>query len=155
MAKKRMYFDCTCSKRNWLDLDPSQFQKQEIILYCCDCGRTFGRAKKEAIGDGGSACCECIPYQGTGAGITTGPVKGPGKKLTEDTRWGEPSGTEGNKEGITRAEFMKKYCVDPWTQWCGMKDNAKKSICEDFDKRCMNLGPVIPKPLIVVDEPMR
>jgi hypothetical protein len=154
MAKKRMYFNCSCGKKNWLNLDPDNFKKQEIILYCCECGKYFGQADKEVAGDGGAACCECIPYEGFAKGQTNGPLN-PTEKLSEDTLWSEASGTKGNKEGITRAEFLKKYGRDPWIQWCGIKGNENKAICEGYDNRCQNHEPVIAKPLIVVHREKR
>jgi hypothetical protein len=153
LAKTRMYFDCSCGKKNWFNLDPSIFQKKEVILWCCRCGKVQGRANKEIKEDNNTSCCQCIPYNGLASGQTVGPAGQQDLLDPNEQLWGEARGQKGGKEGISRADYMKKYNVDPWTQWC--RKNPDKPLCgANFRDRCKDPEPVIPKPAPIIHDHM-
>jgi len=137
MGKIWMKFICEkCGLENWIFEDPNSFNKEELIIYCYDCGKVQGIAQSMQKDDKGESCCNCIPFTGTEQG-----TNGPHGNCPPDnsTIWATVDG-----KMLTRTQFMKKYGQDPWTDWC--KKHPDSPFCVGFEDRCKNHKKPRPSP---------
>ncbi len=132
------YICDNCSKENWLNGDIEKLKKDRTIIFCCNCGYVRGPADRSEPADEKSSWLKCIPYAGFERKRTRGPI-GPSETMTAETHWGTADGS-GPAQSLSRAEYMVKYGIDPWTDWCSR--NPDKKICQDngqgrsFKDRC-------------------
>ncbi len=152
MAKTWLKFECdNCKKENWIKEDPGKLTKERALIYCCECGHVKGHADREDRINNESSWLVCLPFEGFERKLTRGPV-GPGEVMTAETRWGTADAS-GPTQGLSRAAYMEKYGVDPWTDWCSRFPNKKicqnngegrsyKDRCQSNEKIGQTTGPV-------------
>jgi hypothetical protein len=111
MPKRRMKFVCEdCNKENWLFEDFDELKANQAIIFCSVCGYVRGPPEKTRPFDDKSCWLDCIPFHGIERKRTTGVITGVGK----ETLWSADVGGT----NLTRVEYMEKYGIDPWTDWC-------------------------------------